>query len=90
MKFLDQAKVFVKSGDGGPGCVSFRREAYVEYGGPDGGDSHGAKAADVVVSLIKKIEKVFHAVRASEDDPFVNSYTCENFANSLTIVMLLY
>ncbi|MFC3228312.1 GTPase ObgE, partial [Marinibaculum pumilum] len=38
MKFLDQAKVFVKSGDGGAGCVSFRREKYVEFGGPDGGD----------------------------------------------------
>ncbi len=38
MKFLDQAKVYVRSGDGGAGCVSFRREKYVEFGGPDGGD----------------------------------------------------
>ncbi|MEQ8348827.1 MAG: GTPase ObgE [Sneathiellaceae bacterium] len=38
MKFLDQAKVFIKSGDGGAGCVSFRREKYVEFGGPNGGD----------------------------------------------------
>jgi GTP-binding protein len=38
MKFLDQAKVSLKSGDGGPGCVSFRREAFIEYGGPDGGN----------------------------------------------------
>lgn len=45
MKFLDQAKVFVKSGNGGAGCVSFRREAYVEFGGPDGGD--GGKGGDV-------------------------------------------
>jgi len=45
MKFLDQAKVFVKSGNGGGGCVSFRREAYVEFGGPDGGD--GGKGGDV-------------------------------------------
>ncbi|MCY4601327.1 MAG: GTPase ObgE [Acidobacteria bacterium] len=37
-RFLDQAKVFVRSGDGGNGCVSFRREKYVEFGGPDGGD----------------------------------------------------
>ncbi|TGY88815.1 GTPase ObgE [Marinicauda algicola] len=45
MKFLDQAKVFVKSGHGGSGAVSFRREKYVEYGGPDGGD--GGKGGDV-------------------------------------------
>ena len=45
MKFLDQAKVFVKSGDGGGGAVSFRREAYIEYGGPNGGD--GGRGGDV-------------------------------------------
>ncbi|HEX6142473.1 MAG TPA: GTPase ObgE [Geminicoccaceae bacterium] len=38
MRFLDQAKIFVKAGDGGAGCVSFRREKYIEKGGPDGGD----------------------------------------------------
>lgn len=38
MKFLDQAKIYIKSGDGGDGCMSFRREKYVEFGGPDGGD----------------------------------------------------
>lgn len=45
MKFLDQVKIFVRSGDGGAGCISFRREKYVEYGGPDGGD--GGKGGDV-------------------------------------------
>ncbi|MEM7189875.1 MAG: GTPase ObgE, partial [Pseudomonadota bacterium] len=45
MKFLDLAKVYLRSGAGGPGCVSFRREAFVEYGGPDGGD--GGKGGDV-------------------------------------------
>ena len=38
MKFLDQAKLYVSSGKGGNGCVSFRREKYIEFGGPNGGD----------------------------------------------------
>ncbi len=46
MKFLDQAKIFLKSGDGGAGCVSFRREKFIEFGGPDGG--HGGRGGDVV------------------------------------------
>src|SRR3546814_20610915 len=50
MKFLDQAKVFVRSGDGGSGCVSFRREAFIEYGGPDGGD--GGRGGDVIVECV--------------------------------------
>ena len=47
MKFLDQAKVYVRSGDGGAGSVSFRREKFIEFGGPDGGD--GGRGGDVVV-----------------------------------------
>jgi len=50
MKFLDQAKVYVKAGDGGAGCVSFRREKYVEFGGPDGGD--GGRGGDVWVECV--------------------------------------
>ncbi len=46
MKFLDQAKIYVKSGDGGRGCVSFHREKYIEFGGPDGGN--GGKGGDVI------------------------------------------
>jgi GTPase len=47
MKFLDQAKVYIASGAGGAGCVSFRREKFIEFGGPDGGD--GGKGGDVFV-----------------------------------------
>ena len=47
MKFLDQARVYIRSGDGGAGSVSFRREKFIEFGGPDGGD--GGRGGDVVV-----------------------------------------
>jgi GTP-binding protein len=47
MKFLDQAKIFVRSGDGGPGSLSFRREANVPHGGPDGGN--GGRGGDVII-----------------------------------------
>jgi GTPase len=50
MHFLDQAKIFIKSGDGGVGAVSFRREKFVEYGGPDGGN--GGKGGDVIFETI--------------------------------------
>jgi GTP-binding protein len=50
MKFLDQAKVFIRSGDGGAGCVSFRREKFIEFGGPDGGD--GGRGGDVWVECV--------------------------------------
>jgi len=51
MHFLDQAKIFIRSGAGGPGAVSFRREKYVEYGGPDGGD--GGKGGDIVFEAVE-------------------------------------
>jgi GTPase len=49
MQFLDQAKIYVKSGDGGPGCLSFRHEKFIEFGGPDGGD--GGRGGDVVIEV---------------------------------------
>jgi len=53
MKFLDQAKVYVKSGAGGGGCVSFHREKYIEYGGPDGGN--GGRGGDVWVEAVNNL-----------------------------------
>jgi len=50
MHFLDQAKIFVRSGAGGPGAVSFRREKFIEYGGPDGGD--GGKGGDIIFEAV--------------------------------------
>jgi GTP-binding protein len=50
MKFLDQAKIYVKSGDGGAGCMSFRRERNIARGGPDGGD--GGRGGDVIVEAV--------------------------------------
>ncbi|WP_120716192.1 GTPase ObgE [Tsuneonella amylolytica] len=50
MHFLDQAKIYLRSGQGGPGAVSFRREKYVEYGGPDGGN--GGRGGDVVFEAV--------------------------------------
>jgi GTPase len=51
MKFLDEAKVYIRSGAGGNGCVSFRREKFIEYGGPNGGD--GGKGGDVIVETVE-------------------------------------
>jgi GTP-binding protein len=53
MKFLDQTKIYVRAGDGGAGSVSFRREKFIEFGGPDGGD--GGKGGDVVLECVDSL-----------------------------------
>src|SRR5205085_4694197 len=53
MKFLDAAKVYIKSGAGGNGCVSFRREKFIEFGGPNGGD--GGRGGDVWAEAVENL-----------------------------------
>jgi GTP-binding protein len=53
MKFLDQAKIYLQSGNGGPGCVSFRREKFIDRGGPDGGN--GGKGGDVIFHAVPDV-----------------------------------
>lgn len=53
MKFLDEAKIFIKSGDGGAGCVSFRREKFIAEGGPDGGD--GGRGGNIIIECVHNL-----------------------------------
>ena len=57
MKFLDQAKIYIKAGNGGSGSASFRREKFVEFGGPDGGD--GGKGGSVIFVSDKNLSYPF-------------------------------
>ena len=60
MKFLDQAKIFVKAGDGGNGCVAFRREKYIEFGGPAGGG--GGRGGDVLVVAVEGLNTAIEKI----------------------------
>ncbi|MBD5405698.1 GTPase ObgE [bacterium] len=53
MKFLDQAKIYLEAGDGGNGCLSFRREKYIEFGGPNGGD--GGNGGNIIFKAVKNL-----------------------------------
>src|SRR3978361_2393022 len=57
MKFLDQAKIYLRSGDGGNGVVAFRREKYLEFGGPDGGN--GGRGGDIVFVAAENLNTLF-------------------------------
>src|SRR5271155_3853090 len=69
MKFLDEAKVYIRSGDGGNGCVSFRREKCIEYGGPNGGD--GGNGGDVIAQAVDGLNTLI-------DYRYQQHYTAKN------------
>ena len=69
MKFLDEAKVYLRSGDGGNGCVSFRREKFIEYGGPNGGD--GGMGGDVIAVAVEGLNTLI-------DYRYQQHFTAEN------------
>lgn len=74
MKFLDLAKIYIKSGKGGSGCVSFRREKYIEFGGPDGGD--GGRGGDVIFEVSKDLNTLI-------DFRYQQHYRAENGKNGM-------
>ncbi|MDX9689254.1 MAG: GTPase ObgE [Proteobacteria bacterium] len=69
MKFLDQAKVYLKSGNGGAGCLSFRREKFIEFGGPDGGN--GGKGGDIIFEAVDNVNTLI-------DYRYQQHYTAKN------------
>jgi GTP-binding protein len=69
MKFLDEAKVYIRSGDGGNGCLSFRREKFIEFGGPNGGD--GGRGGDVVAVAVEGLNTLI-------DYRYQQHYTAQN------------
>ena len=72
MKFLDQAKIYISSGNGGDGCASFRREKYIEFGGPNGGD--GGKGGDVLIRVDKNLNTLIGRMTETQIKTFEQSY----------------
>ena len=82
MKFLDEAKVFVKSGNGGSGCASFRREKFIEFGGPNGGN--GGKGGDIIIKCTNNLNTLIdykykpHCIAKNGSDGSKNNKTGKN------------
>src|SRR5262249_27033290 len=74
MKFLDQAKVYIRSGAGGNGCVAFRREKFIEFGGPWGGD--GGKGGDVWAEAVENLNTLI-------DYRYQQHFTPQNGGNGM-------
>ena len=85
MKFLDEAKIFVKSGDGGSGCASFRREKFVEFGGPNGGN--GGKGGDIIIKSTDNLNTLIdykykqHIIASNGSSGMKNNKTGKNAKN---------
>ncbi|MCA9079669.1 MAG: GTPase ObgE, partial [Planctomycetaceae bacterium] len=58
--FTDRAEIYCKAGDGGNGCCSFRREAHVPFGGPDGGD--GGDGGDIIIEADRNVGSLYHLI----------------------------
>ena len=73
MKFLDEAKVYIRSGDGGNGCVAFRREKFIEFGGPSGGN--GGRGGDVIVEVVDGLNTLLRKATTPVLRPGTSSVT---------------
>jgi len=80
MKFLDQVKIFVKAGDGGSGSASMRREKFVEFGGPDGGN--GGKGASIILKAERNLNTLI-------DYRYTQHFKAEEVKMELTKIKLV-